>query len=97
MRTTLTLADDVAAQLLKLQQARHARFKDVVNEALRAGLQQLAASRRPRAPFATGTADLGRCLIGSVDDTSEALAVAEGEDHHDFRRFPGLSFRNPLA
>jgi hypothetical protein len=24
--------------------------------------------------------DLGRCLIGSLDDVSEALAIGEGED-----------------
>ena len=79
MRTTLTLADDVATQLLRVQQARRAHFKDVVNEALREGLKHVAAPRKKRPAFATTAVDLGRCLIGSVDDTGEALAVAEGE------------------
>ena len=79
MRTTLTLADDVAAQLRRVQQARQTRFKDVVNEALREGLKHMAAPRKQRQAFATTTVDLGRCLAGTVDDVSEALAVAEGE------------------
>lgn len=79
MRTTLTLADDVAVQLERLRRSRRAPFKEVVNEALREGLKQLAAPKRPRKAFHTATVDLGRCLIGSVDDVSEALAIAEGD------------------
>jgi hypothetical protein len=79
MRTTLTLAEDVVAQLQHIQQHRRARFKDVVNDALRAGLRQMATPRERRETFVTGSADLGRCLLGSVDDVSEALAVAEGD------------------
>jgi hypothetical protein len=39
MRTTLTLADDVAAGLQKLVDRSGRSFKDVVNETLRAGLE----------------------------------------------------------
>ena len=81
MRTTLTLADDVAAQLDRVCRARHARLKEVVNEALREGLRHMTARRQPQKMFKTRTVDLGRCLIGSVDDVTEALAIAEGEDH----------------
>ena len=35
MRTTLTIDDDVAAELERVRQARDAKFKDLVNEALR--------------------------------------------------------------
>jgi hypothetical protein len=42
MRTTLTLDDDVAAMLQQLRKARGDNFKALVNEALRAGLKQLA-------------------------------------------------------
>ena len=40
MRTTLTLDDDVARQLRELVRRRGTSFKEVVNEALRAGLQR---------------------------------------------------------
>jgi hypothetical protein len=43
-----------------------------VNEALRAGLTQLATPPPRRASFHTHTVDLGRCLIGNLDDISEA-------------------------
>jgi hypothetical protein len=46
MRTTLTLDDDVAAQLRRLARESGRPFKQVVNDALRAGLfpRQPAAS-----------------------------------------------------
>ena len=79
MRTTLTIADDVAAQLEQVRNTRKARLKDVVNEALRVGLKEMSSAKPARTPFQTESVSLGRCLIGSVDDISEALAVAEGE------------------
>jgi hypothetical protein len=79
MRTTLTLDDDVAALLEKMRRAKGLSFKQIVNEALRAGLRQLTTPRPRRQRFKTRHADLGRCLIGSLDDVSEALATGEGE------------------
>ena len=43
MRTTLTLDDDVAAMLERLRKRKGATFKQLVNDALRTGLRQLAA------------------------------------------------------
>ena len=80
MRTTLTIADDVAAQLEHLRAERKAHMKDIVNEALRAGIKKLAAPSPRKAPFRTKSVSLGRCLVGSIDDVSEALAVGEGEN-----------------
>ena len=37
-------------------------------------------SRKRAKPYSTKSVRLGRCLIGSIDDISEALSVAEGED-----------------
>ena len=54
-------------------------FKQIVNEALRAGLVQVGTPGQRRHSFRTRHADLGRCLIGSLDDVSEALAAGEGE------------------
>lgn len=80
MRTTLTLDKDVAASLERLRKARRASMKQVVNDALRQGLGQLASPRaRPRRPFRTTAVSLGRCLVGNVDNVAEVLAVAEGE------------------
>jgi hypothetical protein len=79
MRTTLTLDDDVAARIERLRKTRKQSLKRLVNEALREGLKQLATPQRKRAPFRTEAVDLGRCLIGNVDNVAEALAVAEGE------------------
>jgi hypothetical protein len=78
MRTTLTLDDDVAAQLRRVLKARQATFKEVVNEALREGLKQLDRPP-PRRTYRTPAVSLGRCLLGSVDDVAEALATAEGK------------------
>ena len=79
MRTTLTLEKDVAAVLARLRKSRGASLKELVNEALREGLKHLAAPRPKPAPFRTGSADLGRCLLPSVDNVAEVLAVTESE------------------
>ena len=79
MRTTLTLDDDVAALLERVRAERRAGLKDVVNDALRLGLRGLVAPPRRRAAYRTEGVSLGRCLVGELDDVSEALAVAEGE------------------
>jgi len=79
MRTTLTLDDDVAAKIERLRKTRNESLKDLVNEALREGLKHLAAPQRKRVPFRTEAVDLGRCLLGNVDNVAEVLAVAEGE------------------
>ncbi len=80
MRTTITLDDDVAKLLERIRKVRDATFKQIVNEALRAGLAHLEQPRRPRKRYRTKPVSLGRCLIGNLDDVAEALAVAEGDD-----------------
>ena len=79
MRTTLTLDDDVAAKLEKLRDTRRQSFKEIVNEALRRGLGELTARPKRREAFRTKSVSLGRCLVGNVDNVSDALAFAEGE------------------
>jgi hypothetical protein len=79
MRTTLTLDDDVAALLRRVQETRKVSLKDAVNEALRQGLEQMVSPPSHREPFQTRSVSLGRCLIGNIDDIAEALAAAEGE------------------
>jgi hypothetical protein len=77
VKTTLTIADDVATQLDRLCAARKARREDVINEALRAGLKRMSLPKPPEAPFRTKSVDLGQCLIGSIDDVAEVLELAE--------------------
>jgi Ribbon-helix-helix protein, copG family len=79
MRTTLTLDDDVAADVERLRKTRRQSLKQVVNDALREGLKQLTTPPPPRRPFRTKAVDLGECLLGNVDNVAEVLAVAEGE------------------
>jgi hypothetical protein len=80
MRTTLTLDEDVAAALERLRKKTRMSLKEAVNEAMRRGLAQMARSGgAPREPYRTPSVSLGRCLVSSIDDVAEALAVAEGE------------------
>jgi hypothetical protein len=81
MRTTLTIDEDVAVQLQRLRRSRNRGLKQIVNEALRRGLKQMSEEEKPHGNYQTRSVSLGRCLIGSIDDTAEALAVAEGEDY----------------
>jgi hypothetical protein len=79
MRTTLTLDDDVAVLLERFRKSRGLGLKEAVNDALRLGLKEAMAEKRPRAPYRTPSTSLGGCLLGNLDDISEVLALAEGE------------------
>lgn len=79
MRTTLTLDDDVVAALERLRKTRGASLKDLVNEALRRGLREMAVRPKRREPFRTQSVALGHLRIGSIDNVAEALAIAERE------------------
>ncbi|MGI8784233.1 MAG: CopG family transcriptional regulator [Acidobacteriota bacterium] len=79
MRTTLTLDDDVAALLKRAREKRNTNLREIVNEALREGLARMTAPNKPSRRYRTPAVSLGRCLVGSLDDVAEALAVAEGE------------------
>jgi hypothetical protein len=82
MRTTLTLEDDVAADLGRLQKARGEPFKRTLNAVLRAGLASMKAQRARKATsYRTKPVSLGTPRLTNVDDISEVLAFAEGEDH----------------
>lgn len=81
MRTTLTLDDDVAALLERVRAGQKLTLKDAVNEGLRRGLAQLEEPRPSRRKRYTVPVDLGDCLVGSIDDVAEVLAIAEGEGH----------------
>jgi predicted transcriptional regulator len=79
MRTTLTIDDDIAVALDRLRKARDASLKDLINEALRRGLREMNARPKRRERFRTKPVDMGRVLVGSIDNIGEVLAIAEGE------------------
>jgi adenine C2-methylase RlmN of 23S rRNA A2503 and tRNA A37 len=78
MRTTLTIDDDVAAQLKRLRRQRDLKFRELVNEALRRGLRDMTGGPRGREVLRTRTFDMGKPLI-NIDNVAEALAHLESE------------------
>jgi hypothetical protein len=81
MRTTLTLEKDVAVLLARLRREQKMTFKEIVNEALRLGLQRVTSSRKQHKTYVTHSLDLGRCLVGNLDDIAEVLAIVDGESY----------------
>ena len=79
MRTTITLEDDVAASLKRLEKRRGVKFKALVNQVLREGLKGMTAPAKKHSAFRTRSVDLGSCQAPNVDNVAEVLAVAEGE------------------
>lgn len=81
MRTTLTLEKDVAALLTRVARRRNAKLKDVVNAALRLGLEALARPVDQPPPYRVKPWNLGGSLVGSLDNVEEVLSRVEGETH----------------
>lgn len=81
MRTTLTLDDDVAALLTRIQEERKKTLKEVVNTALRTGLIEMTKLHNPAVPFRTGTLVNGSRRLPNMDNIAEVLAWAEGDDY----------------
>lgn len=79
MRTTLTLEDDVAARIERLRAESGRGLKELVNDALRQGLESLDRRPAPVDGYRTPSVDLGRCRLPNLDDVAAALAAAEGE------------------
>ena len=80
MRTTLTLDDDVAASLERLRRSQRLSLKQLVNEALRRGLDDMGKRRKRRERVQTRAAALGRVRVASIDNVAETLAIVEGEN-----------------
>ncbi len=76
MRTTLSLADDVAAAVERLRRDRAIGMSEAVNELVRAGLT--AECRTP--PFQQRSHDLGRGI--DVSNIADALATLDGPTAH---------------
>jgi hypothetical protein len=81
MRRTLTLDDDVAANL-KAEWRRAGRpFREIVNETLRRGLESRRVTARRRT-FKAAVRDLGDLKPGlSLDNVAELIGQVEGRLH----------------
>jgi hypothetical protein len=86
MRTTVTLDTDVAEELKAIARRRNLPFKQVLNNAVRAGL---AAERAGRKPFVQQTYPMG----AKVDLTKALQMAYDLEDAETMRklRHPGAS------
>ncbi len=80
MRTTLTLDPDIAAKAKKVTAKLRKPFKEVINAALRAGLDKMLAPPAAQ-PYQTKARPLGLRAGFSYDNISELIAAAEGEEH----------------
>ncbi|MGH9945775.1 MAG: DUF2191 domain-containing protein [Pyrinomonadaceae bacterium] len=79
MRTTLTIDDDVAFGLRKVQESNRDRsFKEIVNETLRTGLTANFEKKTKRKPFVVTPFDLGLREGLSYDNIEELLDIVEG-------------------
>jgi hypothetical protein len=80
MRTTLTLDDDIASRLARLQQKSGQTLQEVVNTVLRTGLDHLETPPPARVPYRLTPIRLGPRLP-DVDNIAELLAMAEGDGY----------------
>ena len=79
MRTTVTLDADVAAEIERIRKTEGKRFKQVLNDVLRAGLSQLAGERKASDWVSpTHPLDLGLPLV-DITNAGRALDWAEGD------------------
>ena len=87
MKTTLTLDDDVAAALERVRRTRNANLKDVVNDALRRGLNDL--STRPtldRAGASDSDAERLKREERALRERTNSFRVADRLDREDMHR-----------
>jgi hypothetical protein len=75
MRTTVTLAPDVAAAVEEIRRRERRGMSDVINDLARRGLG--AGEAAERKPFVQKTSNMGRPRI-PLDDVSAALDILEG-------------------
>ncbi|MBA3351521.1 MAG: DUF2191 domain-containing protein [Blastocatellia bacterium] len=80
MRTTLTLDADVAAKARKGAARLRKSFREVINAALRIGLDEVLSPPAAK-PYRTKPRPMGLRQGFSYDNISELLARIEGEDH----------------
>ncbi|HEX3398073.1 MAG TPA: hypothetical protein VHS76_15330, partial [Steroidobacteraceae bacterium] len=78
-RTTITLDDDVLQKAKAAAAKSRQPFRQVINEALRAGLRATATTP-DAAPYRTKPHKMGLKAGRNLDNIQELLAQVEGED-----------------
>ncbi len=76
MRTTVTLADDVAVAVERLRRERSIGLSEAVNDLVRAGLSE----QHRRSPFRQKAHDLGRGI--DCSNMGEAMETLDGAAAH---------------
>lgn len=77
MRTTITLEKDVASRIERLKKTRP--FKQLVNDALRAGLDEIERESARKPVRYSLTPVEGRPRRTDLDNVAELLAEVEGD------------------
>ena len=67
------------ALIEKIRKATNVSLGEVVNAALRNGLERMLQLTPPSKKFRTKVHSPGRCYLPNLDNTAEVLAMAEGE------------------
>lgn len=80
MRTTLTLDEDVLDKARALTAKLNTPFKEVINQALRIGLEEVGKPTRKRR-YRTKPNPMGLRKGYNLDNVQELLSQAEGEDY----------------
>jgi metal-responsive CopG/Arc/MetJ family transcriptional regulator len=73
VRTTVNLADDVAAAVERLRKERAIGLSDAINELIRTGL----VKQEVRAPFRQKTHDMGTAIV-DYSNVWETIESADG-------------------
>ena len=76
MRTTITLDSDVASRIERLKKTRP--FKQLVNDALRAGLDQIESDNQKTVRYSLVPVE-GEPRRTDLDNVAEVLAEVEGD------------------
>lgn len=76
MRTTVTLAEDVAAAVRQIREREGIGLSEAINRLARAGVLH----KPPRSRYHMPTFDLGEFRV-DISNTAEALELAEGPNH----------------
>jgi hypothetical protein len=79
MRTTISIDDDVLDKARAVAARLRRPFRTIVNEALRAGLDQVEQPAKQR-PYKTKPHAMGLRTGRNIDNIQELLAQIEGED-----------------
>jgi predicted transcriptional regulator len=80
MRTTLTIDDDVLDRARSVAERLRTPFRQIVNEAIRAGLKTVAEPATTKT-YQTRPHKLGLKAGRSLDNIQELLGQIEGEEH----------------